>query len=107
MIQVALEGRINRESVQASLRRGVKASGDMIPWTVSQQFQDHKFAQLSGARVVRIAVHPDATKMGYGTYVGTVVCFVSGDTDWPSLKLAPNKCGANPAAAAMLSSEMR
>jgi N-acetyltransferase 10 len=38
----------------------------MIPWTVSQQFQDHKFAALSGARVVRIAVHPDASRMGYG-----------------------------------------
>mgnify|MGYP003884777025 FL=1 len=68
VVQVALEGQINQKSVQAALRRGVKHSGDLIPWTVSQQFQDHKFASLSGARVVRIAVHPDATKMGYGRY---------------------------------------
>ncbi len=41
--------------------------GDMIPWTVSQQFQDSEFASLSGARVVRIAVHPDMTRAGYGS----------------------------------------
>ena len=56
-----------KQTKKAALRRGVQASGDQIPWIVSQQFQDHKFASLSGARVVRIAVHPDATKMGYGT----------------------------------------
>lgn len=42
-------------------------AGDLIPWTLSQQFQDDGFAQLSGARVVRIATHPDAVKMGYGS----------------------------------------
>lgn len=41
--------------------------GDMIPWTVSQQYQDGEFASLSGARVVRIAVHPDMGRAGYGT----------------------------------------
>lgn len=39
----------------------------MIPWTVSQQFQDSEFASLSGARIVRIAVHPDMTRAGYGS----------------------------------------
>jgi N-acetyltransferase 10 len=38
----------------------------LIPWTISQQFQDADFASLSGARVVRIATHPEMTKMGYG-----------------------------------------
>ena len=28
--------------------------------------QDDRFAELSGARVVRIATHPDATRLGYG-----------------------------------------
>jgi N-acetyltransferase 10 len=55
--------------LQASLQRGVQAAGDLIPWTVAQQFQDHKFAALSGARIVRIAVHPEATNMGYGRWV--------------------------------------
>ena len=96
---------------QAALRRGVKSAGDLIPWTVAQQFQDHKFASLSGARVVRIAVclvedthtsmhfafatfgcfshpflckmlgrqvHPDATRMGYGSYVRCSVVRTAG-----------------------------
>lgn len=64
---MALEGKISQASVQASLARGQRASGDLIPWTVSQQFQDSDFAKLSGARIVRIATHPDAQRMGYGT----------------------------------------
>ncbi|KAF2452651.1 GNAT acetyltransferase 2-domain-containing protein [Lineolata rhizophorae] len=66
VIQVALEGQISRESVLSSLSRGVRPGGDMIPWLVSQQFQDDEFAALSGARVVRIAAHPDYMNMGYG-----------------------------------------
>ena len=37
---------------------GNKASGDLIPWSISQQFNDNEFATLSGARIVRIATHP-------------------------------------------------
>ncbi|CCX31909.1 GNAT acetyltransferase 2-domain-containing protein [Pyronema domesticum] len=66
VIQVALEGQISKQSVQASLSRGKREDGDMIPWLVSQQFQDHEFAGLSGARVVRIATNPDYVGMGYG-----------------------------------------
>jgi len=67
VLQVCLEGRISRDSVRAQLARGARSSGDLIPWTVSQQFQDEGFPALSGARVVRIASHPDAARMGYGT----------------------------------------
>ena len=63
---MALEGEISKESVQKSLSRGVRASGDLIPWTISQQFQDDAFPGLSGARIVRIATHPDYQSMGYG-----------------------------------------
>jgi tRNA(Met) C34 N-acetyltransferase TmcA len=28
-------------------------AGDLIPWTMAQQFQDDNFPQLSGARIVR------------------------------------------------------
>ena len=66
VIQVALEGQISKKSVQAALSRGKREGGDMIPWLVSQQFQDEEFAGLSGARVVRIATHPDYVGMGYG-----------------------------------------
>ena len=41
--------------------------GDLIPWTVGQQMQDPDFPSLSGARIVRIAVHPDLPRAGYGS----------------------------------------
>ncbi|XP_041725052.2 RNA cytidine acetyltransferase [Coregonus clupeaformis] len=67
VIQVCLEGEISRQSILNSLSRGKKASGDLIPWTVSEQFQDPEFGSLSGGRVVRIAVNPDYQGMGYGS----------------------------------------
>lgn len=66
VIQIAMEGQISRESVLNSLSRGQRAGGDLIPWLVSQQFQDEEFASLSGARIVRIATNPDYIGMGYG-----------------------------------------
>ena len=90
VIQVCLEGEISRESVLASLNRGKRADGDLIPWTMSQQFQDDDFASLSGARVVRIASHPDYTRMGYGSralellvdyYEGKVTSLVEDEYD--------------------------
>ena len=38
--------------------------GDLIPWTIGQQFQDPDFPSLSGARIVRIAVHPGLNRAG-------------------------------------------
>ncbi|CDK24470.1 unnamed protein product [Kuraishia capsulata CBS 1993] len=67
VVQVALEGEISKESVKQSLNRGVRAVGDLIPWLISQQFQDDEFPSLSGARVVRIATNPDYVGMGYGS----------------------------------------
>eukprot|EP00090_Calanus_glacialis_P035806 TRINITY_DN61083_c0_g1_i1.p1 TRINITY_DN61083_c0_g1~~TRINITY_DN61083_c0_g1_i1.p1 ORF type:complete len:1016 (-),score=368.39 TRINITY_DN61083_c0_g1_i1:49-3096(-) len=67
VMQVCLEGEISRGSIMAGLQRGQRASGDLIPWTMAQQFQDDNFPQLSGARVVRIATHPEYQRMGYGS----------------------------------------
>lgn len=67
VVQVALEGKISRQSVLNSLSRGQRPSGDLIPWLVSQQYQDEDFASLSGARVVRIAANPEYVGMGYGS----------------------------------------
>ena len=67
VVQVALEGQISKQSVLNSLSRGQRAGGDMIPWLVSQQFQDEDFAGLSGARIIRIATNPDYINMGYGS----------------------------------------
>lgn len=67
VVQVALEGRIAAGTVRAALARGRRPPGDMVPWTVAHHFQDDAFGALSGARVVRVAVHPDAQGMGYGS----------------------------------------
>ncbi|GIL51445.1 hypothetical protein Vafri_7426 [Volvox africanus] len=67
--QVALEGSISKRSAVNSLAKGELPQGDLIPWTVSQQFQDPDFPALSGGRVVRIAVHPELGRAGYGSRV--------------------------------------
>ncbi|XP_077974705.1 RNA cytidine acetyltransferase-like [Styela clava] len=67
VLQVCFEGEISRDSITSSLSRGKRASGDLIPWTISEQFQDHQFGSLSGVRVVRIATHPSYQSMGYGS----------------------------------------
>jgi len=59
VLQVALEGNISRNVILEGIGRGLRAGGDMIPWLISQQFQETRFGMLSGARVVRIACHPD------------------------------------------------
>ncbi|CAG9859781.1 unnamed protein product [Phyllotreta striolata] len=66
IIQVCLEGEISKNSVVEGFSRGKRAAGDLIPWTVGQQYQDTDFPKLAGARVVRIATHPDYQGMGYG-----------------------------------------
>ncbi|KAK1223269.1 N-acetyltransferase 10 [Marasmius sp. AFHP31] len=67
VIQVALEGRITKDAIMDGLSRGLRAGGDMIPWLVAQQYQEGRFAELSGARVVRVAVDPEMANMGYGS----------------------------------------
>jgi N-acetyltransferase 10 len=65
--QVCLEGEISKQSIMQGLSRGKRANGDLIPWNMAQQFQDDNFPCLSGARIVRIATHPDYQRMGYGS----------------------------------------
>ncbi|XP_076899312.1 RNA cytidine acetyltransferase 1-like [Bidens hawaiensis] len=67
VIQICFEGKISKDSALNSLRAGHQPSGDQIPWKFCQQFQDEDFPSLSGARIVRIATHPDAMKLGYGS----------------------------------------
>ncbi|KAF5839809.1 GNAT acetyltransferase 2-domain-containing protein [Dunaliella salina] len=67
VVQVALEGNVSKRSAVNSLARGELPQGDLIPWTVGQQFQDPDFPSLSGARIVRLAVHPELPRAGYGT----------------------------------------
>lgn len=67
VVQVALEGAVSKKAALNSLAQGNLPQGDLIPWTIGQQFQDPDFPSLSGARIVRIAVHPGLNRAGYGT----------------------------------------
>jgi len=79
VVQVCLEGAISKGVMTNSLSRGKRGAGDLIPWTVSQQFNDYEFGTLSGARIVRIATHPEFQKMGYGKRaIGQLIDYYSG-----------------------------
>ncbi|XP_057528601.1 RNA cytidine acetyltransferase 1 [Amaranthus tricolor] len=67
VIQVCLEGQISRKSAIKSLSHGRSPHGDQIPWKFCEQFRDTVFPSLSGARIVRIATHPNAMRLGYGS----------------------------------------
>ena len=82
VVQVALEGAIQQEAVKASLARGERGAGDLVPWTLAQQFCDPGFAKLSGARIVRVATHPDAQRVGYGTRaLKLLISYLEGELD--------------------------
>ena len=66
-IQVCEEGGISKDVILTNNKRGLKPSGDLIPWTIGDQYQDQEFAQMTSIRIVRIACHPDCQRMGYGT----------------------------------------
>lgn len=66
-VQVCLEGRLSGRTAREGLGRAARAAGDLIPWTIGQQFQEPGFAELAGVRIVRVATHPDLQGMGYGT----------------------------------------
>jgi len=103
-VQISLEGRISRTAARHGLKRGFRAAGDLIPWTLSQQFQDDNLPSLSGARVVRVATHPAAQRMGYGSravslladyFEGRVVPLAAAAAD-ASSSSAPGRPSASP-----------
>ncbi|KAK9283235.1 hypothetical protein L1049_011471 [Liquidambar formosana] len=67
VVQVCIEGQISRNSALQSLQMGRQPSGDQLPWKFCEEFKDTEFPTLSGARIVRIAVHPSALGNGYGS----------------------------------------
>ncbi|XP_021758990.1 RNA cytidine acetyltransferase 1-like [Chenopodium quinoa] len=67
VIQVCLEGQISLKSALRSLSDGRSPHGDQIPWKFCEQFRETVFPSLSGARIVRIATHPSAMRLGYGS----------------------------------------
>lgn len=94
VLHVSLEGEISKESIANSIRKGIRSGGDVIPWTIEEQFGERDFACKSGVRIVRIATHPSFQSMGYGTrsmqllqqyYEGKMPCSVN--TQLPKMDL--------------------
>jgi N-acetyltransferase 10 len=67
--QISLEGATSIEESKKSISDGILPKGNFMPRILTCQFQDSIFTQLSLARVVRIAVHPELSRLGYGTRV--------------------------------------
>lgn len=65
-VQVAIEGDLNKDFVEKTNENSNLPPGDLIPWTLSTYFLDTDFPKLKGVRIVRIATHPSAQKLGYG-----------------------------------------
>lgn len=76
VIQICLEGEISKQFVQASILQGKKAAGDLIPWNIVEQYGDKDFARLAGARIVRIATHPNYQKVIYQTWLLFIMFFI-------------------------------
>ena len=66
-IQICHEGELSKENLTRQLTHGQRSSGDLIPWTIAQTYQDYAFGKMSGVRIVRLATHPDYQRMGYGS----------------------------------------
>ncbi|GBE59212.1 ATPase domain containing protein [Babesia ovata] len=68
VLHVAIEGRISKLVAKEAVAQGTtKKSGDLIPWTLTQNFCSEDFCQLLGVRIVRIAVPQALQNMGYGS----------------------------------------
>ncbi|KFM61808.1 N-acetyltransferase 10, partial [Stegodyphus mimosarum] len=68
VVQICMEGKLSQNTVKQELNRGRRGAGDLIPWTISQEFSEEDFPALAGARIVRIATHPEYQRKGYGLH---------------------------------------
>ncbi|KPA76269.1 hypothetical protein ABB37_08005 [Leptomonas pyrrhocoris] len=67
VIHACEEGQVSAQSIKSHLSHGLRPSGDLIPYTLSQYYLEEGFAKLAGLRVVRIATNPALPRAGYGS----------------------------------------
>ncbi|GFE53064.1 tRNA(Met) cytidine acetyltransferase [Babesia ovis] len=91
VLHVAIEGRIDKLIAKEAVSQGTtKRSGDLIPWTLTQNFCSDDFCQLLGVRIVRVAVPQALQNMGYGSeclsqFINNVDAVVNQAVDQSSL----------------------
>jgi N-acetyltransferase 10 len=66
-VQLCFEGGIKQTTMEDNAQRGLRPSGDLVPWALYEQFLDRSLFSVLGVRVIRIATHPAAARMGYGS----------------------------------------
>ncbi|KAI5192374.1 N-acetyltransferase 10 [Nematocida minor] len=70
LAQCVKEGsRMEMDETQKAYNEKRTEKGNLIPWSISQYFLDMEIFEQLGMRIIRIAIHPDAQSMGYGSYL--------------------------------------
>jgi len=67
VVQGVLEGHLTASGVTKRRYDDRQGDGNLIPWTLTNFYNDSGFAELVGLRVQRIAVHPNVMRRGVGT----------------------------------------
>ncbi|MHA1386145.1 MAG: GNAT family N-acetyltransferase [Candidatus Helarchaeota archaeon] len=68
VVQIAKEGGLSKETINYMLK-GKQVPGNLIPWIAVTHFRHGEFANLKGARIVRIATHPELYQKGLGSVI--------------------------------------
>lgn len=93
VVQVAEEGNLSEQDIQNMLK-GKQFSGNILPWISITHFRTGELAKLNGARIVRIATHPDLFRQGLGSKMLSKIeeFYKNLDYDWigTSFGLNPN-----------------
>ena len=96
VLQVALEGAISRAAPAPRSPRATRRRATCVPWTVAMQFQDPDFPMLSGARIVRIATHPDLPSQGYGSRRCSSCTRTTKANSWTCSRRSPTRADPTP-----------
>ncbi|MHA1378861.1 MAG: GNAT family N-acetyltransferase [Candidatus Helarchaeota archaeon] len=66
VVQIAKEGNLSNETIKSMLK-GKQVPGNLIPWITITHFRNDEISKLKGARIVRIATHPELFQKGLGS----------------------------------------
>ncbi len=81
VLEASFEGGLSQDQIQA-LYESKDAVGNLIPDIMLKHYGVREFAEKKGARIVRIAVHPDYQGMGFGTKLVNSFVDEFSNLDW-------------------------
>lgn len=82
-LHIAIEGNLDDDAIE-KIKDGYKPKGQIIPDLMLKHYWSFEFPKMVGARVVRIATHPEVMDRGIGSYaLAEMVKWCSDrDMDW-------------------------